>query len=50
VGLQVKRFTGVGPLVQIAIPRVPAAKIWVIPSYDFEFNNSSIIIGVGLDL
>jgi len=47
VGLYAKRFAGVGPILQVS---VSSAKIWVVPVHDFEFDSSSVVLGIILDM
>lgn len=49
VGLLAKRFGGVGPIVQISIPGTPI-KAYIVPAYDFEFEQQKTLVGISLGI
>jgi len=48
-GIWSKRFAGVGPMIQLAIPRT-LATVWMVPAYDFEFDTRNFIVGVKVNI
>lgn len=48
VGFMAKRYAGVGPLIQVSLPRVPVA-VWVHPARDLEAKKFKTTIGVVLN-
>jgi len=48
-GILGNRFTGVGPLVEISIPKTHF-KIWGLPAYDFEDDTQKTVLGISLNL
>lgn len=49
VGFMAKRFSGVGPFIQVGIPNTPL-KAYLVPAYDFEDSKQKTSVGICLSL
>lgn len=47
LGARAWRFNGIGPLVEY---KVKDFKFWIMPAYEFEKNNSNLIVGVDIKI
>ncbi|NCN99611.1 hypothetical protein GW920_00565 [Candidatus Falkowbacteria bacterium] len=47
LGVRAWRFNGVGPLVEY---KVKDFKFWIMPAYEFEKNNSNLIVGIDIKI
>ena len=47
LGVRVWRFNGVGPVVEYKLKDL---KFWVMPAYEFEKNNSNLIVGLDIKI
>ncbi len=47
LGLRAWRYEGIGPLFEYKLKEV---KLWLMPSYDFEFEKTSLIAGIKITM
>ncbi|MBN2854585.1 hypothetical protein JXK06_03600 [Patescibacteria group bacterium] len=47
LGVRAWRFNGLGPLVEY---KVKDLKFWIMPAYEFEKNNSNLLVGVDIKI
>jgi hypothetical protein len=49
LGVTAWRFHGVGPNLRYSIPKL-SSTIWSMPAYDFEANNSKLMVGLSVNM
>jgi len=47
LGVRAWRFNGVGPVVEY---KVKDFKFWIMPAYEFEKNNSNLVVGIDIKI